>query len=74
MDGQHLDGRLSTTLPPEINPTYLSLDQLASAVTTAFSATIVPSFVDPRWTQVIPRLANIHPTLDNSILALSHAI
>ena len=70
MDGQHLDGRHPTTLPPEINPTYLSLDQLASAVTTAFSPTIVPSFIGPHWTQVIPRVANIHSILDHSILAL----
>ena len=67
---QHLNRSLFIPLPPEINPAHLSLDQLASAATIAFSPTNVPSLVGPHWTQTIPHLTNIHPTLDHSILAL----
>ena len=71
---QRLNRSLLIPLPPEINPAHLSLDQLASAATIAFYPTNVPSLVGLHWTQTIPLLKNIHPTLDHSILApLSHA-
>ena len=70
VDDQNFNLSLSIALPREINPAHLSIDQLASTATLAFSPTQTPALVGPHWTQTIPRLTDIHPSLDHSIVAL----